>query len=166
MLKRCTAAGDQKAHEDQIKIGRERNPEIPETRAQQAEDQQPDFAEALRKHAGRYFQQGHGAVAYRAQKTDLRVIEPEHLRQDRQQYVLQRNQAILDKMRTATGDQHRRFASISQVRVRSSQNRHAKTEQQARLVTIGGILAIEQANYRIPGKLNVIMRFAAAVRPW
>jgi hypothetical protein len=60
-------------------------------------------------------------------------------------------------MRTATGDQYRRYASISQVQIRSSQNRHTKTEQQVRLVTIGGILAIEQANYRIPCKLNVII---------
>jgi len=104
MLKRCTAAGDQKAQEDQIKIGRVRNPEISETRAQQAEDQQPHLAEALGKHTGRYFQQGHGAITYCAQKPDLRVIEPEHLRQDRQQHVLQRNQTILNKVRTATGD--------------------------------------------------------------
>ena len=157
MLKRSAAAGDQKAHQDQIKIGRVRNPEIPKTRAQQAENQQPNFAETLGKHAGGYFQQGHGAIAYGAQKTDLRVIKAEHLRQDRQQYVLQRDQTILNKMRTATGDQYRRYASISQVQIRSSQNRHTKTEQQVRLVTIGGILAIEQANYRIPCKLNVII---------
>ena len=105
MLKCGAATSQEQCSEDAVITVGECERCVTETRADQAEHEQPRLSETLGQQTGRQLEQPQCEDLRGANDSHLPVAEPEALREHRQQHVSRGGQAVLACMRAAASGQ-------------------------------------------------------------